>query len=282
MLEVREISKKYGDFLALKGMSFTVERGEVLGLIGENGAGKSTTLRILAGLIEPDGGEVRYFGKPFEESIKRQIGYLPEIDALYDNMTVSEYLQFFADIYGVENAKAKIGELLTKLNLPDKFTGELSKGMRRKLSIARTLLHDPDVLIYDEPTGGLDPSTSLMIAELLRELAARGKIIVFSAHNMYYVEKIADKVVVMKEGEVLYYGSLEKLMGENTTYRIEYTMNGKRESLSVSEVDEVVEIVEKIRKGGGTILEIEKEVPRLENIYFSLISGNFRSERKVY
>jgi len=263
-------------------MSFTVERGEVLGLIGENGAGKSTTLRILAGLIEPDGGEVRYFGKPFEESIKRQIGYLPEIDALYDNMTVSEYLQFFADIYGVENAKAKIGELLTKLNLPDKFTGELSKGMRRKLSIARTLLHDPDVLIYDEPTGGLDPSTSLMIAELLRELAARGKIIVFSAHNMYYVEKIADKVVVMKEGEVLYYGSLEKLMGENTTYRIEYTMNGKRESLSVSEVDEVVEIVEKIRKGGGTILEIEKEVPRLENIYFSLISGNFRSERKVY
>ncbi|WP_290597786.1 MULTISPECIES: ABC transporter ATP-binding protein [unclassified Archaeoglobus] len=272
MLEVVELSKSYGDFVALEGLSFTVERGEVLGLIGENGAGKSTTLRIIAGLIEPDSGEVRYFGNPFEDSIKKRIGYLPEIDALYDNMAVSEYLKFFADIYGVEDAKAKIKELLDKLNLPDKFVGELSKGMRRKLSIARTLLHDPDILIYDEPTGGLDPSTSLRIAELLRELAARGKIVVFSAHNMYYVEKIADKVVVMKAGKALYYGSLERLIGENTTYRIEYTLNGRKESMSVSEIDEVMEIVDKIKSSGGRILEIEKEVPRLENIYFSLIS----------
>lgn len=118
-------------------------------------------------------------------------------------MMVSEYLHFFANIYGVKNAKEKINNLLRKLNLPDKFIGDLSKGMRRKVSIARTLLHNPEILIYDEPTGGLDPSTSLMIAELLRELAGRGKIIIFSAHNMYYVEKIADKVIIMKDGEAL-------------------------------------------------------------------------------
>ncbi|AAB90222.1 MULTISPECIES: ABC transporter ATP-binding protein [Archaeoglobus] len=268
MLEVRNLFKRYGSFEAVKGISFSVRRGEVLGLIGENGAGKSTTLKILAGLIRPDGGEVRYFGKDFDEEMKRIIGYLPEIDALYDNMTVSEYLNLFADIYDV---RADIDGLLERLNLPDKYISDLSKGMRRKVSIARTLLHDPEVLVYDEPTGGLDPTTSLSIAELLRELAERGKIIVFSAHNMYYVERIADKVVVMKGGKALYFGSLEELIGQNTIYKVEYTIDGRKESVKLFEVEELLDFAEKVRKQGGKIIEIEREVPRLENVYFSLI-----------
>jgi len=268
VLEVRNLVKKYGNFEAVKGLSFSVKKGEVLGLIGENGAGKSTTLKILAGLIKPDGGEVKYFGRDFDDDTKRIIGYLPEIDALYDNMTVSEYLNLFADIYGV---KANIDGLLERLNLPDKYISELSKGMKRKVSIARTLLHNPEVLIYDEPTGGLDPTTSLSIAELMRELAERGKIIVFSAHNMYYVERIADKVVVMKGGEVLYSGSLGELIGQNTTYRVDYSLNGRRESVELSEIDELLEFVEKVKEQGGKVLEIEREVPRLENVYFNLI-----------
>jgi len=268
VLEVRNLFKRYGSFEAVKGISFSVRRGEVLGLIGENGAGKSTTLKILAGLIKPDGGEVRYFGKDFDEEMKRIIGYLPEIDALYDNMTVSEYLNLFADIYDV---RADIDGLLERLNLPDKYISDLSKGMRRKVSIARTLLHDPDVLVYDEPTGGLDPTTSLSIAELLRELAERGKIIVFSAHNMYYVERIADKVVVMKGGKALYFGSLEELIGQNTIYKVEYTIDGRKESVKLFEVEELLDFAEKVRKQGGKIIEIEREVPRLENVYFSLI-----------
>lgn len=187
-------------------------------------------------------------------------------------MMVSEYLHFFANIYGVKNAKEKINNLLRKLNLPDKFIGDLSKGMRRKVSIARTLLHNPEILIYDEPTGGLDPSTSLMIAELLRELAGRGKIIIFSAHNMYYVEKIADKVIIMKDGEALYYGSLEKLMNDSTIYRVKYVLNGKKHVAEVSEISELLKLIEKININGGTVLEIDKDVPRLENVYFSLIS----------
>jgi len=268
VLEVRNLFKRYGSFEAVKGISFSVRRGEVLGLIGENGAGKSTTLKILAGLIRPDGGEVRYFGKDFDEEMKRIIGYLPEIDALYDNMTVSEYLNLFADIYDV---RADIDGLLERLNLPDKYISDLSKGMRRKVSIARTLLHDPEVLVYDEPTGGLDPTTSLSIAELLRELAERGKIIVFSAHNMYYVERIADKVVVMKGCKALYFGSLEELIGQNTIYKVEYTIDGRKESVKLFEVEELLDFAEKVRKQGGKIIEIEREVPRLENVYFSLI-----------
>lgn len=268
MLEVRDLVKRYGNFEAVRGISFSVKKGEVLGLIGENGAGKSTTLKILAGLIEPDGGEVRYFGRDFDEDIKKVIGYLPEIDALYDNMTVSEYLNLFAEIYGV---RANIDKLLEKLNLPDKYISELSKGMKRKVSIARTLLHDPQVLIYDEPTGGLDPTTSLSIAELMRGLAEGGKIIVFSAHNMYYVERIADKVVVMKDGEALYSGSLGDLIGQNIRYRVEYSINGRRDSVELSEIDELLEFVEKVRGQGGRVLEIEREVPRLENVYFNLI-----------
>ena len=276
VLEVRNLVKRYGNFEAVKGISFSVKKGEVLCLIGENGAGKSTTLKILAGLIKPDGGEVKYFGRDFGEDTKRIIGYLPEIDALYDNMTVSEYLNLFADIYGV---RANIDGLLERLNLPDKYISELSKGMKRKVSIARTLLHDPDVLIYDEPTGGLDPTTSLSIAELMRELSERGKIIVFSAHNMYYVERIADKVVVMKGGEVLYSGSLGELIGQNTTYRVDYSLNGRRESVELSEIDELLEFVEKVKERGGKVLEIEREVPRLENVYFNLIR---RKGNKAY
>jgi len=274
VLEVVNLTKRYGSFVAVKNLSFTVRRGEVLGLIGENGAGKSTTLRILAGLMKPDEGEVRYFGEPFNEEMKRRIGYLPEIDALYENMTVTEYLSLFAEIYGV---KPKIDWLLEKLYLPDKYISDLSKGMRRKLSIARTLLHDPDILIYDEPTGGLDPTTSLSIAELLREMAEKGKIIVFSAHNMYYVERIADKVVVMRGGEALYSGSLERLLGQNVSYRVEYSIDGRKDIIELSRIDELLDFVDEVKRQGGRIIEVEREVPRLENVYFNLIGqkGNY-------
>ncbi len=274
MLEVDGISKSYGDFVALKNLTFSVNKGEILGLIGENGAGKSTTLKILAGLIEPDSGEVRYFGKSFDDSTRKRIGYLPEIDALYDNMTVSEYLNFFSELYGVPKSKSK--SMMEMLSLPDKFIGDLSKGMKRKVSIARTLLHDPDVLIYDEPTGGLDPSTSLMIAGIMRDLAERGKIIVFSAHNMYYVERIADRVIIMKGGEALYYGDLDDLISGSTVYRVEYSIDGRKEIAEVTSAGDLAKLLESISKEGGVILEVDKEVPRLENIYFSLLGVEFQ------
>lgn len=269
------LTKKYGDFTALDNVSFEIKEGEILGLIGENGAGKSTTIKIIVGLIEPTNGRVEYFGKGFNEDVKKMIGYLPEVDALYENMNAIEYLTFFASLYDIPSntAKKKARKLLNMLNLQNKQISEFSKGMRRKLSIARTLIHDPKILIYDEPTGGLDPTTSLFIARLLEELK-ENKIILFSAHNMYYVESICDKVVILKKGKMLYYGELNELIDVGREYTIFYALNGKKDVFTTSSVDELNKFVKEIVINGGKILGMEEKSPRLEDVYFSLVNKN--------
>jgi ABC-2 type transport system ATP-binding protein len=277
MLKVRDLRKDYNGFQALKGISFEVDAGEIFGLVGENGAGKSTTLKILAGLIEPSGGTVEYFGMNFfeyMEEIKKRIGYLPEFDALYENMLPIEYLTFFASLYGIDKSEAeKRGErLLDMLKLPNREIRTFSKGMKRKLSIARTLIHDPDVLIYDEPTSGLDPTTSLFIANLLKELKEEGKAIIFSAHNMYYVETVCDKIAIMKGGKILYCGDIDYLRDTMKKYILVYQENGEEKKIVTENADDVNEIIKDVVKGGGKILRVETEVPRLEDIYFKLLN----------
>ena len=263
--------KRYGDFLALKGVSFEIERGEILGLIGENGAGKSTTIRILVGLLRPTSGKVEYDGLDLFENlkvIKRRIGYVPEIDSLYEDMRALDYLKFFANLYGVDERRGK--ELMDLLGIPNKMIAELSKGMRRKLSIARSLIHDPDYLIYDEPIGGLDPTTSLFIAEFLRGM--KDKAILFSAHNLYYVEFVCDKVAIMKEGRILYYGDMEELKGLQR-YVLRYRLDGKEGEYVAEDVKELNEFLRGVVGEGGEILGVEVSTRRLEDVYFSLIRG---------
>ncbi len=279
-LKVSGVRKSYGDFLALKGMDMELRKGEILGLIGENGAGKSTFLKILAGLLDPDSGSVEYFGIDFfknRDEIKKRIGYLPETDSLYGNMNALDYLRFFASLYSVKDWERRALPLLDMLNLPsDRLIEGFSKGMKRKLSIARTLIHDPDVLIYDEPTGGLDPSTSLFISNLLKELKERGKAILFSAHNMYYVESTCDRIIILKGGEVLYNGEMDDLMRMSTKYQINYIDNGdngKRKSFEAENVDELNSFIKEVAENGGKVVDIVKEVPRLEDIYFKIIDG---------
>ncbi len=286
MLKVENISKRYGDFLALKDASFELKKGEILGLIGENGAGKSTIIKILSGLIEPTSGRVEYFGMDFfsnREVIKKRIGYLPEVDSLYENMNAIEYLTFFASLYDIpeREAKKRIVRLINMLKFPaDKPLSEFSKGMKRKVSIARTLVHDPDVLIYDEPTGGLDPSTSLFIANFMKELKENGKAVLFSAHNMYYVESVCDKVIILKRGEVLYYGDLEELRGVGKRYVLHYSENGKEEKFVTDDVDELNSFIRSLVASGGVILKIDSEIPRFEDIYFSLVNNNSNQQVK--
>ncbi len=273
MIRVVDLKKYYGDYKALDGVSFSVKKGEILGIIGENGAGKSTTLKIMAGLLEPTHGRVEYFGMDFfknMESLKRRIGYLPEFDALYENMKPLEYLIFFSSFYGIKNAE-KIGRKLIKMfNLPeDKFIGSFSKGMMRKLSIARTLIHDPDILIYDEPTGGLDVATSIFILDLLKNLKKKGKIIVFSAHNMHYVESICDKIVVLKAGKMFYYGRIEDLKKER--YKVVYEEDGKIKELFVEDPRELNDVLKRIIAEGFRILRVESK-STLEDVYLKMIS----------
>lgn len=279
MLRAVGLRKSYGDFVAVHDLSFEVDKGHVLGIIGENGAGKSTTLKMLTGLLRPNRGEVYYDGVNLFENLRdfrRRLGYLPEYDALYDNLNAREYLMVFAEIYGIDRelASSRIDELLESLNLPeDRPVGGFSKGMKRKLSIARTLIHDPDYLIYDEPTSGLDPSTSLFVTRFIRELSSEGKTVVFSAHNMFYVETACDILLVIKGGRALYFGGLENLREAMKRYVVVYEEGGKERELITDSVDEVNRVIQVVAESGGKIIRIETQVPRLEEIYFSLTEG---------
>lgn len=279
MLKAVGLRKSFGDFVAVNEISFEVENGHVLGIIGENGAGKSTTLKMLTGLLRPDRGEVYYDGVNLFENlreVRRRIGYLPEYDALYDNLNAREYLMVFAEIYGIdrEEANKRISQLLSSLKLPDdRPVGSFSKGMKRKLSIARTLVHDPDYLIYDEPTSGLDPSTSLFVTEFIKDLSRRGKTVVFSAHNMFYVETACDTLLVIKGGRALYFGGLENLRDAMKRYVIVFEENGVEKELVTGSVDDVNRAVREIVESGGRIVRIDTQTPRLEEIYFTLTEG---------
>ena len=273
VLKVKELKKRYGDFEALKGVSFELDSGEILGLIGENGAGKSTIIKTITGLIEPTDGRIEYFGRDFREfkDVKKYIGYLPEVDSLYEHMDAFEYLSFFASLYGVRD-RSRIEKLLDMLKIPeDKPLGEFSKGMKRKVAIARTLVHDPAILIYDEPTGGLDPSTSLFIANFMKELKKEGKAILFSAHNMYYVESVCDKVLILKRGEVLYYGPMDELK-TGKKYVVQYRENGRVDKFVTEDVKELNEFIQNLTASGGKIVNVYSEAMRLEDIYFALVS----------
>ncbi len=272
MLKVEDLVKRYGEFLALKGVSFEIRKGEILGLIGENGAGKSTTIKILVGLLKPDSGRVEYDGLDFFENrgkLRKRIGYVPEVDSLYEDMNALEYLTFFASLYGVKGdvAKRRAEELMKSLRIPNKTIAEFSKGMKRKLSIARSLMHDPDYLIYDEPIGGLDPSTSLFIAEFMKNL--KDKAILFSAHNLYYVEFVCDKVAIMKEGRILFYGDIEELKGMQT-YVVRYKLDGVERTFVTNDIEDLNEFLREVVPR-GKIVGIDIETKRLEDLYFSLI-----------
>ncbi|WP_456369248.1 ABC transporter ATP-binding protein [Geoglobus sp.] len=279
MLKASGLRKSFGDFVAVHEISFEVESGHVLGIIGENGAGKSTTLKMLTGLLRPDRGEVYYDGVDLFENlreVRRRIGYLPEYDALYDNLSAREYLMVFAEIYGIDRDEAgeRIDKLLSSLKLPDdRPVGSFSKGMKRKLSIARTLVHDPDYLIYDEPTSGLDPSTSLFVTEFIKDLSRRGKTVVFSAHNMFYVETACDTLLVIKGGRALYFGGLDNLRDAMKRYVIVFEENGVERELVTGSVDDVNRAVREIVESGGRIVRIDTQTPRLEEIYFTLTEG---------
>ncbi len=267
---VEKLTKVFGDFVAVRDLSFEVRVGEILGIIGENGAGKTTTLKILAGLMKKTSGRIVYFGKDLEEwgvEIKRRIGYLPEHDALYENMYPKEYLKFFSSIYGV--GEDRIDKLLELFGLPnDRLIGSFSKGMKRKLSICRTLVHDPDVLIYDEPLSGLDPATSLSVSQMIRGM--KDKAVIFSAHNLYYVEATCSKILIMKRGRAVYYGEIGELKDMMKSYRLKYSVNGEHFEEVFESSEDLNRAIKKIVAEGGKIEDVESLVPRLEEIYFKL------------
>ncbi len=287
MLEARDLRKEYGDFVAVEGSSFTVEEGEVFGIIGPNGAGKTTTLKMLAGLLEPTSGEGAVAGYDIGETAMRsRLGFLPEESPLYEEMTPVSYLTFFADLYDVPKkvGERRIHETLDQLYLDhrERQLGDMSKGMKRKVAIARSLINDPDVLIYDEPASGLDPLTTNYIIEFTEELANEGKTIVFSAHNLFHVESICDRVVIMSDGEIVARGDLDELQethGE-TTYHVyttvevpESTRGNGRYHRAVETMDAVEQTRTHAQEAGGQIIDIRTEESSLEEVFLNVADG---------
>jgi ABC-2 type transport system ATP-binding protein len=219
ILAVRDIRKTFGNVRAVDGVSFTVRRGTITGLLGRNGAGKTTTIRMITGIFLPDSGSIEWLGGQVAGSGYRDhIGYLPEERGLYKQMKLVELLQFLAEIKGRRPAEVrpKIDHWLERFELTDKRDAkveELSKGNQQKVQLIGTLLHDPDLIILDEPQSGLDPVNMVLVRNLLHDLRKDGKTILLSTHMMAEAEKMADEIVLIHQGQVVLSGTLDQVRG---------------------------------------------------------------------
>lgn len=284
MIDVEGLSKVYGDVRAVRDVSFRVETGSVFGLVGPNGAGKTSTLKMLAGLVEPTAGTIDVDGRePGDPEMRKRLGFLPEESPLYDEMTPQSYLEFFADLYGVpkETARERIDRALDRLDLDvrDRPVGDFSKGMKRKVAIARSLVNDPDVLIYDEPASGLDPLTTNTVVEFTRELAEQEKTIIFSAHDLYHVESVCDRVAIMSNGRIEALGSLDAIRAEygSIEYRVftdvpvrEARRDGNRYVTTVDSMEAVEAIREAARAEEGEVIDIRTRESSLEDVFLDV------------
>ncbi|HSB92314.1 MAG TPA: gliding motility-associated ABC transporter ATP-binding subunit GldA [Flavitalea sp.] len=220
-IEVKNLTKLYGAQRAVDGISMSVGKGEIVGFLGPNGAGKSTTMKIISGYLSPDAGEAFVAGIPVATNpmtTKQKIGYLPEQNPLYTEMYVREYLDFIADVHQVQNKEQRIEEVIKMVGLqPEskKRIAQLSKGYKQRVGLAAALIHDPEVLILDEPTTGLDPNQIVEIREVIRSLG-KEKTVLFSSHILQEVEAICDRVIIIYKGKVVADDLLSNLQKNNS------------------------------------------------------------------
>ena len=220
MIETVNLTRKYGELTALDNLNLTIEEGTCFGFIGPNGAGKTTTINILATLLKPTWGEARVDGHVVgyqNHLIRPIIGYVPDFLGAYDDMLVSEYLEFFAACYGIHGEKRMrvVGEVLELTDLVSKRKSDvngLSRGMQQRLSVARVLLHDPKVLLMDEPSSGLDPRARIEMRELLKELRRMGKTILISSHILFELAELCTAVGVVEQGKLIFSGGISEMM----------------------------------------------------------------------
>lgn len=218
MIEVQSLTKLYGDLAAVADLSFTVAAGEVLGLVGPNGAGKTTTLRSLVGIVRPTRGRILIGGYDLERdpvAAKRLLAFMPDEPHLFEYLTVEEHLRFIARLYQVADVDTRLPPLLQELELSDKarsLPGELSRGMRQKLVIACGLLHDPRVLLFDEPLTGLDPAGIRRMKHTIVERARAGAAVLLSSHLLHLVEEICTRVLILQRGRMVALGTLPEIL----------------------------------------------------------------------
>jgi len=301
-LTFKDVSKSYGDVVALQNVSLEIEESELFALLGPNGAGKTTLLKIAVGLIQPSSGEVRVFGiDTLKEPVrvKSLIGYVPQETIVYDELTGLENLMFYASLYGIPKsvAEERIREYVRLLGLEEHIKRRVSKysgGLKKRLSIAASLIHDPKLLILDEPTTGLDPSSRRELWKILQELKELGKTIVMATHYTEEAEALADRVAIMNEGRIVAVGTpneLKKRVGELTIIEVEVA-NPKPELEEVARpyssggkvlikdtalrmyledyVTQLPRVIEGLLRAGVKPLTIKVSEPTLEDVFLKL------------
>ena len=290
-VELNNICKSYNDNLVVNNVSFTVAQGEIFGLIGPNGAGKTTTIRIVMDITKPDSGEIRILGESLNEAAKNRIGYLPEERGLYKKLTVLQSLVYLASLKGVETrlANSRAEELLKRVDMlphKDKKIEELSRGMGQIIQFLVTIMHNPQLLILDEPFAGLDPVNTKLLKEVILELRSQGKAIILSTHMMNEVEALCDRILMINKGRIVLYGELAEIKSKyrNNSVFLEFDgvlgeiegvvgkkNNGEYIELFLDGETPPQKILEQLLSWGVSINRFEVSTPSLNEIFLQVV-----------
>ncbi len=280
VLNIANISKQFGHITAVDQLSLDVEEGTILGFLGPNGAGKTTTIRMIMQIIMPDSGAISLFGQPHHPGLLDQVGYMPEERGLYKNMRVIDLLVFFAEMKGLGAAPARreAVQWLGRLELPewqDKKVEDLSKGMQQKIQFAATVLHQPRLIILDEPFSGLDPVNTMLLKDIMLELKKKGHAILFSTHQMDSAEKICETICLIDQGKRVLYGPLTEIKRQFGSNRVRLRYDGKASFLAdkaiVAKFDDYGQYVEITPAAGISAQQIlERAVQQLSVQHFEI------------
>jgi len=294
VVELAGVTKAYETKVAVRDLSLSMDAGQMFGLLGPNGAGKTSSIRMMMGITMPDSGSISLFGKPFERSSLERVGYLPEERGLYKKMKVLEQLLFFGELHGLAagEARKRATDWAKRLDIDEalpKKTEELSKGMQQKIQFIGSLLHDPGLIVMDEPFSGLDPVNAQLLEKTLLELKDEGKAIVFSTHRMDQVEKLCDSICLINKGEAVLAGRVREIKSRYERNRIIVEFAGSAYFLTSSEIAEAknfsghAEIrlkehgdAQKLLReasAGARIFRFEMVEPSLEEIFIQTVGG---------
>jgi ABC-2 type transport system ATP-binding protein len=294
VVELAGVTKAYENKVAVRNLSLSIDAGQMFGLLGPNGAGKTSTIRMMMGITIPDSGSISLFGQPFDRMSLDRVGYLPEERGLYKKMKIIDQLVFFGQLHGLESQESRKRAIAwaRRMDIEDslqKKTEELSKGMQQKIQFIASLLHNPGLIVMDEPFSGLDPVNAALVERTLLELKAQGKAILFSTHRMDQVEKLCDNICLINDGEAVLAGNLREIKASYERNRVVVEFEGSADFLNSDEIAEAknysghAEI--KLKEHGdaqkllheaaavATIYRFELVEPSLEEIFIQTVGG---------
>ena len=294
LVAAKGLNKSYAGKVAVKDLTFSIDSGEILGLIGPNGAGKSSTIKMILDFMRPDSGDIKIFGQPMIESSKNRIGYLPEERGLYQNLNALDLIIYLASLKGMvkTNARKRALELLEQTGMLEsrkKKIKEMSKGMGQLIQFIVTIIHDPELIILDEPFSGLDPVNTELMKNIIGDLRDKGKGIILSTHQMNQVEELGDRILMINQGKIVLYGDLKETKAKFRTNAVQVDIDGElgilpgvidikgdntsKELVLASDTTPQM-ILDQLRERELTVNRFEVKTPSLNNIFLNIAGEN--------